>query len=201
MKPLSIIASPIRLTMFTVLAWGCLLFINFYAVDASANSKSDELQRKIADIGLLTQQLEDRRQQAETVLASLVSQQNELVAEVHLLQKSLNFKTYDQVVKYDRARYNISLLRTITAYTDKIKEKLKVYKTGKDKLTYLQQLAEDDIKMIRTLNDFEIDALTTQISLVINQYLSEAHIIQIDPKNIRLAAPESIWEGIVKGRL
>lgn len=178
----------------------CLLVIFFSSIDASANTKSEELQRKIADIGLLTEQLGDRRQQAEIVLASLESQRNELVAEVRLLQKSLNFKSYDQAEKVDRARYNVALLRTITAYMDKITYKIKVYKTGKDKLTYLQQLAEDDIKMIRTLNDFEIDALTTQISLVINQYLREAHIIQIDPKNIQLADPKVIWESVVKGR-
>lgn len=177
-----------------------MLLICFFTMNVSANSKSEELQRKIADLGLLSQQLEDRRQQAEAVLASLLSQRNDIVSEVRLLQKSLNFKSYDQVAKYDRARYNISLLRTINAYTNKIANKIKVYKTGKEKLTYLQQLAEDDIKMIRTLNDFKIDALATQISLVINRYLSEAHIIQIDPKNIELASPEQIWEDIVKGR-
>lgn len=177
-----------------------LLLICFSAIDASASSKSEELQRKIADLGLLSQQLKDRRQQAEAVLASLLSQRNDLVSEVRILQKSLNFKSYDQAAKYDRARYNIDLLRTINAYSDNIEKKIKVYKTGREKLTYLQQLAQDDIKMIRTLNDFEIDALTTQISLVINKYLGEAHVIQIDPKNIELAAPESIWQGIVKGR-
>lgn len=194
MKQLSIIKSTISFTMVF------MLLICFFTMNVSANSKSEELQRKIADLGLLSQQLEDRRQQAEAVLASLLSQRNDIVSEVRLLQKSLNFKSYDQVAKYDRARYNISLLRTINAYTNKIANKIKVYKTGKEKLTYLQQLAEDDIKMIRTLNDFKIDALATQISLVINRYLSEAHIIQIDPKNIELASPEQIWEDIVKGR-
>lgn len=200
MKQYFTIDSAIKFTMLRAFTVLCLLFIGFSAIDASANTKSEELQRKIADIGLLAQQLEDRRQQAEAVLASLLSQQNDLVSEIRLLQKSLNFNTYSQVETYDRARYNIALLRTITAYNDKITDKIKVYKTGRDKLSYLQQLAEDDIKMIRTLNDFEIDALTTQISLVINKYLGEAHIIQIDPKNIQLAAPESIWEGIVTGR-
>jgi hypothetical protein len=194
MKQSSFINSTISFTMVF------LLLMIFSTISAWANTKSEELQRKIADLGLLAQQLEDRRQQAEAVLASLLSQRNDLVSEVRLLQKSLNFKSYDQVAKHDRARYNIDLLRTITAYMDKIAKKIKLYKTGKDKLTYLQQSAEDDIKMIRTLNDFEIDALTTQISLVINRYLSEAHIIQIDPKSIELAAPGTIWEGIIKGK-
>jgi hypothetical protein len=64
----------------------------------------------------------------------------------------------------------------------------------------LQQLAGDDIKMMGALNDFEIDALTTQISLVINKYLGEAHIIQIDPEKINRSTPQTVWEAIVKGQ-
>lgn len=177
-----------------------LFSIPFCATDLSANSKADELKRKIADIGLLSQQLGDRQQQAEAVLASLVVQQNELLAEVRLLQRSLNFKSYQQAMKYERAYYNIELLRTIMAYTNEFTNKIRFYQSGQDKLTYLQQLADDDIKMIGALNDFEIDALTTQISLVINKYLGEAHIIQIDPEKINLSTPKTVWETMVKGK-
>jgi hypothetical protein len=178
----------------------CLFSITYCVTDLSANSKAEELKRKIADIGLLKQQLGDRQQQAEAVLASLVAQQNELLSEVRLLQRSLNFKSYQETMKSERSYNNIELLRIIMAYTNEFTNKIRLYQTGQDKLTYLQQLADDDIKMIGTLNDFEIDALTTQISLVINKYLGEAHIIQIDPEKIKPSTPETVWETIVKGK-
>jgi len=178
-----------------------LLLIGYLTAPATAESKADELHRKIADIGLLKGQLADRIQQAEMVLAELTSQQRNLATEVRLLQKSYAFKTYQQVRKFDRAHHNIELLRSLSAYTDAFAKKIRFYQSGYDKLSYLSQLAEDDIKMINTLNDFEIDALTTQISLVINRYLREAHIIQIDPEKINLASSEDIWMRIVKGKL
>jgi hypothetical protein len=178
-----------------------LVLIIFTATNAGADSKADELQRKIADIGLLKQQLADRRQQAETMLSELLTQQKTLVSEVRLLHKSYEFKTYQQAQKFHRAHYNIELLRMITAYIDAFTKKIHFYQSGQHKLTYLSQLAEDDIRMISTLNDFEIDALTTQISLVINKYLREAHMIQIDPEKIDLVSPEEIWKGIVQGGL
>lgn len=190
----------IRPLIFTLLVTG-LFSIHFCVADLWADSKAEELKRKIADIGLLKQQLGDRQQQAEDVLASLVVQQNELLSEVRLLQRSLNFKSYQQAMKYERAYYNIELLRIIMAYTIEFTNKIRLYQTGQDKLSYLQQLADDDIKMIRALNDFEIDALTTQISLVINKYLGEAHIIQIDPEKIKPSTPETVWETIVKDKL
>lgn len=181
------------------LALACLLVISVAVTRASADSKSEELQRKIADIALLRQQLVDRKTHAEVMHVKLLEQQADLVAEVRLLQKSFGFKSYQQAKKYDRVHYNIELIQTILAYNLMFSDKIKIYQTGYEKLNYLHQLAEDDIKMIRTLNDFEIDALTTQISLVINRYIEEAHIIQIDQKSIKLPPAKKIWEGIVKG--
>lgn len=178
-----------------------LFLIGYLTNTACAESKADELKRKIADIGLLKEQLSDRIRQAESVLAELTEQQGKLATEVRLLQKSYAFKSYQQVRKFDRAHHNIELLRSLNAYSDAFAKKIRFYKSGYDKLSYLSQLAEDDIKMISTMNDFEIDALTTQISLVINRYLREAHIIQIDPERIQLASAEAIWKKIIKGKL
>ena len=179
----------------------CFLSMHIAAQDACASAKAEELRRKIADIGLLKQQLSDRQRQVETVLEELMVQQRDLAAEVHLLQKSFGFSSYEQARRIDRAYYNIELLRTITAYINTFSEKIRIYKAGCDKLAYLHQLANDDIKMINTLSDFQIDALTTQISLVINRYLAEAHIVQIDPEKITPLPAAIVWEAIEKGNL
>lgn len=168
------------------------------AIIAEANTNVDELQRKIADITLLKKQLEDRRKQAESAIEALLVQQKDLVAEVHLLSNSLNLKSYQDAQKHLRIRYDIDLLRTITTYLQEFETKIHLYQTGSDKLTYLQHLAEDTVQMISTLSDYQIDALTTQISLVINQYLDEAHNIHIDLRNIEMASGERVWENVIK---
>ena len=54
--------------------------------------------------------------------------------------------------------------------------------------------------MMRALDDLKIDALTTQISLVINQYLPEAHAIQIAPGANALPSPEQVWDRVTRAK-
>jgi hypothetical protein len=177
-----------------------LLLITVPWFNAQANSNIDELRHKIADIALLRDQLGDRKQQTEAALEALLKQQNELLAEAHLLIKSLNIKSFQDAQQHLRLRYDMQLLGTIVSYRQAFELKIRLYQDGRDKLNYLQQLADDDTKMISTLSDFRIDALATQISLVINQYLEEAHSIQINPQNIEVISSQGIWDGIVGGK-
>lgn len=190
-----------RLCQISFMTLWVLLIPAIGAQADADNSKVQELQRKIADIGLIKQQLEDRREQAETLLAALAVQKKELVTELRLLHKSLNIRSYKKIKNNKRVKYNIKLLQTIDAYNRELSKKIRMYHSGYNKLSYLLESAEDDIQMINTLHDFEVDALTTQISLVINKYLSEAHIIQIDPEKIKLSSPETIWNRAIKGQL
>ena len=110
-----------------------------------------------------------------------------------MLVKSEDIKNFKQADKNLRIHYNLELLGSLEAYIQELESKIRFYTTGCDKLIYLSELATDDIKMISTLNDLQIDALTTQISLVVNRYLPEAHVIQIDPIRIEPVPPERIW--------
>ena len=177
-----------------------LLLIASPWFNAQADSNKEELLHKIADIALLKDQLGDRKKQAEAALESILNQQNELLAEAHLLIKSLNIKSYQDAKQHLRLRYDMELLGTIVSYRQAFETKIRFYQNGRDKLNYLQQLAEDDTRMITTLSDFRIDALTTQISLVINQYLEEAHSIQINPHKIEMISSQGIWDGVVSGK-
>ncbi len=161
---------------------------------AAANVKRAELEQKIADIALLQNQLGDRMQQTQAILHALLEQQNQVTSEIQVLVRSLNIKNIAQVQEHLRLRNNFELLRMIHAYTDELEVKLTFYQTGRERLGYLRKLAEDDIRMIATLSDLKIDALTTQISLMITRYLPEAHVIQIDPQDVALSSLEQAWK-------
>jgi len=175
------------------------LMITLYVAPVGANSKIQELERKSADLSLLDQQLEDRMQQAQNLRSELREQQNMLSAEIQVLIRNFKVNTLQQAQQHLRIRYNMTLLGMVLSYIRELDEKMAFYQAGRDRLGYLRQLAEDDKRMISALNDLKIDALTTQISLVINSYLPEAHIIQIDPKNIKPLSAQQVWERINKG--
>jgi hypothetical protein len=170
--------------LLTAMAWS----------PAAANVKKAELEQKIADIALLQNQLRDRMQQSQAILDALNEQQNLLTGEIQVLVRSLNIKTLAQARDHLRLRNNLELLRMIHAYMDELDAKLNFYQSGRERLGYLRKLAEDDIRMIATLSDLKIDALTTQISLMITRYLSEAHVIQIDPQDVPLTSLEQAWK-------
>ena len=176
------------------------LFFANHATHATAyaNGKVAQLQQKMADITLLKQQLNDHSQKAEQVRTQLMEQKEELYSEIRILVKSLNIKSLDQAQQHLRIHYNIELLRTLMAYEKEFDVKIRFYQTGHDKLAYLYQITSDDAKMAATLNDFEIDALTTQISMMVNKYLPQAHAIQIDPQRIKPLTSQKVWDAVLK---
>ncbi|MCJ8501054.1 hypothetical protein [Desulfatitalea alkaliphila] len=184
----------------TLLLAVALLLSSGLAPLAGANTKGAQLEQIVADIDLLQQQLKDRIDQAGMLHAALAEQRTTLNAEIQVLLRSLKIKELRQTNDHPRLRHNLELLRTIHTYMDELEAKQVLYRTGRDRLSYLRQLARDDIRMIRTVSDLKIDALTTQISMVINRYLPEAHTIQIDPQKVSLLPIESVWQRVKENR-
>jgi hypothetical protein len=190
------------LAWFTIIKFALigLVLLSMPCCEAAADSDISELQRKIADITLLKKQLGDRQRQAESALEALLKQHNDLVAESHVLISSFNIRTFEDAQRNLRLHYDMELLGTIAAYQRAFEEKIRLYQSGQDKLVYLKQLARDDTKMVAALNDFQIDALATQISLVINQYLNEAHTIRIDPQTVESVSSQQVWEHLAAAK-
>ena len=181
-----------RRLVFTAICLACLA-----PAVAGANLKTEQLEQKIADLALLYQQLEDRSQQAAAIRSALAAQRKTLETEIYFLMKSEKIDSYEQADKNLRIHYNVELLGSNLAYSTVLEEKIKEYEIGRDKLAYLQKLAQDDIKMIAALDNLKIDALMTQISLVINRYLPDAHVIQLDPDAIAPVKPRTVWQQVV----
>jgi hypothetical protein len=187
-----------RLTFNTkwVILTFCILLV--CSAPISANDKISELDQKIADITLLDQQLHDRYDQVMLIQADLNKQKKNYEAEISILAKSLQIVSFEGAKQHSRIRYNLELLRTINAYLDELDIKKLFYHSGQSRLQYLKQMAEDDIKMISAVNDMKIEALVTQISLIVSRYLPEAHIIQIDVDNIVKPTSRTIWNTIME---
>ena len=164
--------------------------------NVDANPKINDLQQKVADMALIHHQLSDRIDQAKMIREKLRHQEQSLRDEISDLRRGHNIIQFKDADQNLRIHYNLRLLASLQAHLQQVHYKIMYLETGQDKLAYLRQLAADDIKMIDALNDLEIDALTTQISLVINQYLAEAHVLQFDPNDISPVLPQKIWNSI-----
>ncbi len=196
----SLIRASFRKDTLFVLSLLAFLALPAMYGNAAAESKSVLLQHKTADLKLLHQQIAERRQEATELLQTLDAQKEELIAEINVLAKSFHVVSYTQAKQHPRIFYNIELLRSMLAYMDAFQAKIQFFDTGQDQLTYMRQLVQDDARLTATLDDYEIDALTTQISLVVNQYLADAHVLRIDPDPKELMSASDVWAGIKSGK-
>jgi hypothetical protein len=164
---------------------------------AIARERVTELQQKIADINLLQSQLNERKNDAVKIRENLYHHLSTLRTEIETITTQKRIKTFNGAKAHSRVFYNLQLSAEIHSYIGQINQKIRSYQIGLDKLDYLYQLADDDLKIINTLTNLKIEALLIQIDAVISEYLPEAHRILISLKNLDSVEPVMIWKKII----
>lgn len=177
----------------------CLFLLNHAPVQAAPKTAS--LQQRLADISLLHSQLQEKIESAERLREALYEEVKNLRTEIVALKKEYHIQALAEGVEIPRIRYNLTLLRELKGYIANFNEKIRFLQIGSDKLYYLYHQAEDDLRIINTLNDLKIEALQSQIDGVMAAYLPEAHNLLIDLSRIPYETPERIWEEMAKGAI
>lgn len=186
--------------LFILLLVGVLLGITDVQ-PAQAATKAEELQQRLADISLLHGQLQEKIDSAVDIREALYDEVKQLRSEVMTLKKEKRIKTLAEGVDLPRIRYNLTLIRELKGYIANFNDKIRFLQIGSDKLYYLYHQAEDDLRIIHTLNDLKVDALQSQINAVMDEYLPEAHNLLIDLNRIPYEKPEHIWKQLLRGSL
>ena len=184
---------------FTLSFFSGLIFLTTVMIgSAAANTKEYELQQKMADISLLKNQLTNQKSKVIDLREKLYSQKDELINEIFSETKRLRIKSFKSTHRSTRIRYNLELIRELEAYINSFNDKIRYYEIGSDKLSYLHNQADDELRIVQTLSDMKIDALFSQIELVLEQYMPEAHSIIINPDDFVLESQEDIWVKLSK---
>jgi hypothetical protein len=91
------------------------------------------------------------------------------------------------------------LMAEIQGYIDRYKNKIGFYRVACDRIGYLYQRADDDLKIVNTLSGMKVEALALQAKQLNETYLAEAQTILIKPDLIIVDPPEKIWERLISG--
>jgi hypothetical protein len=67
-------------------------------------------------------------------------------------------------------------------------------------LDFFLRQAQDDLLIIKTLNNLEIDKLIAQINSVLDEYVPETGKPMFDAVDIPLEDTEKIWNDIMTGK-
>ena len=183
-----------------IYSWGLLLItlILIPGTILASNSKTFALRSKMAEISSLRQKVMERKAQASKLCGQLEQRSKELEKEIKGETRGTMINSFHEASRNPRIDYNIKLIQKILSYISMLKEKTQFFNIASEELAYLYQLAEDDLRILETLNDMKIEKVIDQIDKTSVKYQLEASRLVIDSNGIVLNSPEEIWESIMR---
>ena len=170
------------------------LIIFFLGGTVSATGyKTTELNRKMAEISSLQHSLSEKIALAMTKKEQLEQKTESLKIEVRQEKEQMQIESYHKAVLIPRIDYNLKLIQLLLGYTARLKEKIVYFQNGQETLDFYFQQAKDDLLMIKTLNDLEVDKLIAQINSALDEYTPETTKPLFDVDGVSLKDTEQIW--------
>ena len=147
----------------------------------------EKVSRKISVITKMRQELSDTKQ---TFIAEIIRE-----------TKGGQISTYKQAVHIPRIHYNLKLIQQLEGYTTALRHKIAYLKDANEQLVFYYQQIEDDLKIIATLKDMDVEGLLRDIDQALETYTPETkkHIIFAD--QIEFYPPQEVWRKIMAGAL
>ncbi len=180
---------------------GCAVFLALFGgllwtSPAAAGDKSEQLRRTMADISLLSSQMAQRKADAAEIRRALAQRFQDLREEARQEARAKKISTAGQALEQPRILHDLTLMAEIDAYRERYRQMINFYRVAYDRLGYLYQQADDELKMVDTLSDLKIDALLVQAAKVQDSYLPHAQTIVIEPERLTVDPPEAFWPAI-----
>jgi hypothetical protein len=157
-----------------------------------ANEKGEQLRRTMAEIALLNSQMTQRKADATGIREALSARLEEIKSEALQVLRENKITTPADALENPRVFYNLLLMAEIEAYVGRYTQKIGYYRVACDRLSYLYQQADDDLKIVNTLSDLKIDALVAQTEKILDSYLPEAQTLVIDPATLVTKPPDNV---------
>lgn len=173
-------------------ALSVLLALVFFSLAAAADDKGEQLRRSMAEIALLNGQMAQRKSDAVSIRETLSEKLKELESEACDVLRTNKIKTQIDALEHPRIYYNLLLMAEIQAYMGRYTEKIAYYRVACDRLSYLYQQADDDLKIVNTLSDLKIDALIVQTEKILDGYLPDAQTIVVNPATLAVVKPDKL---------
>ncbi|BBO87369.1 hypothetical protein [Desulfosarcina ovata] len=170
-----------------------LLLLFFAPQMVSASDKDEQLRQTMADIALLNRQMAQRKADATDIRDRLGLRRKAIEEEIHQEIQAKGIDSQSEALENPRVFYDLILMAELRAYIGRYTQKIGYYRVACDRLGYLYQQADDDLKIIHTLSDLKIEALIGQVEKVLDGYLADAQTLIIKTDTLEIDPPEKIW--------
>jgi len=175
-----------------------IFYLLFCDSGYASEHKTSELHRKMAEISSLQQKLSQKISLAMQKQAQLNQRVDELEKEIKHEKEQLQIESYLKAIRNPRIEFDLKLIQLLIGYIYGINEKISSFQNEYQTLVFFQQQAQDDLRMIKTLNDLEIDELISQINSVLDEFFPELSPPFFDAHKIPMKDTEKIWNEIIQ---
>ncbi len=164
----------------------------------ASDYKTDELNRQMTKISSVQRSLSAKIALANEKRGLLEQKVSMLQEEIRQADEPLQVQPDQKAVGNPRTEYNLKLLQLLTGYIGGLNEKIQYFQNGYQIFDFCLQEIRDDLLMIKTLNDLEIDRLMGQINGVLDEYIPEISKPIFDTQAITMKDIDKIWQETVQ---
>ncbi len=171
------------------------LLISFNPLSAEG-PKMKALEKKIYEISSLRAKITDKIDQAVEMRIRLERHMTELRDEIRSEQNRYGIYSHPEALQNLRIRYNLNLIQVLQAYELQLSERIAYFQNGNEHLKFFAQQIKDDIAIISTLKDMEIDNLIDRINRVLDDLIPETKKPVFNFSDIQMLPTEYLWDEI-----
>ena len=175
-----------------------MIYLLLCGPNYASEQKTTELNRKMAEISSLQQGLSKKIALVMQKQEQLRQKVDELEKEIKLEKAQLLTESYLKAIRNPRIEFNLKLIQLLFGYITGLTDKISHFQNGYETLDFFEQQARDDLLMIQTLNDMEIDELIAQINSVLDEFIPELDKPVFDTNEIPSKDTEKIWNEIIQ---
>lgn len=173
-----------------------LMMLIFAGPVSAGNSKTQDLEQKIYEISSLRVKIIDKIDQAVEMQDHLEQQLTLLQDEIRSEQARAGIYSYQEAMQNLRIRYNLSLIQVLLAYVEQLHERIAYFQSGNEHLKFLYYQVKDDMAIVDTLKDMEIDPLTERINRILDEFVPQTKNPVFNVTDARPLPVEHIWDQI-----
>jgi hypothetical protein len=175
-----------------------MIYLLLCGPNYASEHKTTELNRKMAEISSLQQNLLNKISLAMQKREQLKQKVDELEKEIKQEKEQLQIESYLKAIQDPRIEFNLKLIQLLFGYMTGLTDKISYFQNGYQTLDFFRQQAQDDLLMIKTLNDMEIDKLIAQINSILDEFIPELGKPIFDTNDITAKDTEKIWNEIIQ---
>ena len=176
--------------------WLTVLLVAPGAAGGAADFKTAELQRKAEEIASLRIAVSDKVDRAVGMRRQLSGLMQEYVSEINSERNRRRYKSYREAVGNPRVGYDLQLVQQLEAYTAMLDERISYFRKAAEVLEFYFRQVNDDLMMIRTLDDFAVDQLIARINGALDEYVPAVKQKTVRMGQLQFSGSEIIWQRI-----